>query len=171
LVPYASEHGVRLVLEPLHPMYAADRAVLCTLKQALDLAAPHPVDSVGVVIDTFHVWWDPDLAEQVARAGRESRIASYQVCDFNLPIAPDPLLSRGMMGDGVIDFATITRMVDAAGYDGPVEVEIFNADIWAAPADEVVATMCDRWRSLVLPWLSASSELGLKPLPAAASLT
>ena len=153
LEPYAAERGVRLVLEALHPMYAADRAVLCTLGQALDLAAPYPASTVGVVIDTFHVWWDPELAGSVARAGREGRIASYQVCDFNLPIAPDPLLSRGMMGDGVIDFPAITRMVAETGYDGPVEVEIFNADIWAAPADEVLATMSERWRALVLPSL------------------
>ena len=153
LEPYAAERGVRLVLEALHPMYAADRAVLSTLGQALDLAAPYPASTVGVVIDTFHVWWDPELAASVARAGREDRIASYQVCDFNLPIAADPLLSRGMMGDGVIDFPAITRMVAETGYDGPVEVEIFNADIWAAPADEVLSTMSERWRSLVLPSL------------------
>ncbi|HET9874091.1 MAG TPA: sugar phosphate isomerase/epimerase family protein [Propionibacteriaceae bacterium] len=158
LVPYAVEHGVRLVLEPLHPMYAADRAVLSTLGQALDIAAPHPTSAVGVVIDTFHVWWDPELAAQVARAGRDGRIASYQVCDFNLPIAADPLLSRGMMGDGVIDFPAITRMVAETGYAGPVEVEIFNADIWAAPADEVVTTMTQRWEELVLPWLTAGNE-------------
>lgn len=157
LVPYAAEHGVRLVLEPLHPMYAADRAVLSTLGQALDLAAPYPASSVGVVVDTFHVWWDPELALQVERAGREGRIAGYQICDFNLPIAPDPLLSRGMMGDGVIDFPAITRMIDQAGYDGPIEVEIFNVDIWAAPADEVLTTMIQRWEALVLPWLTTRS--------------
>jgi sugar phosphate isomerase/epimerase len=160
LVPYAAEHQVRLVLEALHPMYAADRAVISTLGQALDLAAPHPAGTVGVVVDTFHVWWDPDLAAQIARAGREGRLASYQVCDFNLPIAADPLLSRGMMGDGVIDFASITAMVEQTGYDGPVEVEIFNAEIWAAPASEVVATMVERWRELVLPWLSETERIG-----------
>jgi sugar phosphate isomerase/epimerase len=155
LAPYAAAHDVRLVLEPLHPMYAADRAVLSTLAQALDLAAPYPAGTVGVVVDTFHVWWDPDLPAQVARAGAEERLASYQVCDFNLPIAADALLSRGMMGDGVIDFGLITRLVDATGYAGPVEVEIFNAEIWAAPPDEVIATMVQRWRELVLPWLGA----------------
>lgn len=153
LVPYAREHGVRLVLEPLHPMYVADRAVISTLDQALDLAAPHPAETVGVVIDTFHVFWDPRLAEGVSRAGREGRIAAYQVCDFNLPIAADALLSRGMMGDGMIDFAAITRMVAEAGYRGDIEVEIFNADIWAMPGDAVIATMIDRYRELVLPHL------------------
>ena len=158
LVPHAEEHDVRLVLEPLHPMYAGDRAVLSTLEQALDLAAPYPARTVGVVVDTFHVWWDPKLPEQIERAGREGRLASYQVCDFNLPIAADALLSRGMMGDGVIDFPPITRWVAAAGYDGPVEVEIFNADIWAADADEVLATMKQRWLELVLPSLGSGSE-------------
>ncbi|SDS46847.1 Sugar phosphate isomerase/epimerase [Friedmanniella luteola] len=153
LVPFAREHGVRLALEPLHPMYVADRAVLSTLGQALDLAAPYPSAAVGVCVDTFHVFWDPQLAEQVARAGREQRIAAYQVCDFNLPIAADALLSRGMMGDGVVDFAAVSRLVAAAGYDGPVEVEIFNAEIWAAPAVQVLATMQERFAALVLPAL------------------
>jgi sugar phosphate isomerase/epimerase len=153
LAPYAAEHDVRLVLEPLHPMYAADRAVVSTLRQALDLAKPFPARTVGVVVDTFHVWWDPELPELIARAGEEGRLASYQVCDFNLPIAADALLSRGMMGDGVIDFPTITGWVAATGYDGPVEVEIFNAEIWAADADEVVATMKQRYLELVRPAL------------------
>lgn len=153
LVPVAREHGVQLALEPLHPMYVADRAVLSTLGQALDLAAPYPPAEVGVCVDTFHVFWDPQLAEQVARAGREQRVAAYQVCDFNLPIAADALLSRGMMGDGVVDFAAVTRLVAATGYAGPVEVEIFNADIWAAPAAEVLSTLRQRFEALVLPAL------------------
>ncbi|MDP5228180.1 MULTISPECIES: sugar phosphate isomerase/epimerase family protein [Arthrobacter] len=151
LVPFASAHGVRLVLEPLHPMYAADRALISTLGQALDLAAPYPVEAVGVAVDTFHVWWDPELKVQIERAGREGRIASYQVCDFNLPIAADALLSRGMMGDGVIDFATITAWIRDAGFTGDIEVEIFNQEIWDADGDEVIATMKERYAELVLP--------------------
>ncbi|WP_431902978.1 sugar phosphate isomerase/epimerase family protein [Nonomuraea sp. bgisy101] len=149
LAPYAGERGVRLALEPLHPMYCADRAVLSTLGQALDLAEPYPVDQVGVVVDTFHVWWDPELFAQIARAG--ARIASYQVCDFLQPLPADVLLGRGMMGDGVIEFAPITRAVRQAGYAGDVEVEIFNADVWAADPDTVMSTMKDRFASLVLP--------------------
>lgn len=148
LAPYAGERGVRLALEPLHPMYCADRAVLSTLGQALDLAEPYPVEQVGVVVDTFHVWWDPAVFGQIARAG--ARIASYQVCDFLQPLPADVLLGRGMMGDGVIDFAPITRAVRAAGYAGDVEVEIFNADVWAADPDAVVSTMKDRFASLIL---------------------
>ncbi|MDD0857981.1 sugar phosphate isomerase/epimerase [Arthrobacter alpinus] len=155
LVPFALEHGIRLVLEPLHPMYAADRAVLSTLGQALDLAATHPVAAVGVVVDTFHVWWDPYLQQQIARAGAEGRIASYQVCDFNLPIAADALLSRGFMGDGVIDFASIGAWVAEAGYTGVVEVEIFNEDIWNLPYAEVVDTVKARYAELVEPHLGA----------------
>ncbi|WP_084957814.1 sugar phosphate isomerase/epimerase family protein [Thermoactinospora rubra] len=152
LAPYAGERGVRLALEPLHPMYCADRAVLSTLGQALDLAEPYPVEQVGVVVDTFHVWWDPDLLEQITRAGE--RIASYQVCDYLHPLPADVLLGRGMMGDGVIDFAPVTRAVVAAGYTGDIEVEIFNAEVWAADPDEVLATMKDRYAALVEPSLS-----------------
>lgn len=153
LAPFAAEHGVRLVLEPLHPIFAADRAVLSTLKQCLDLAAPFPAEQVGVVVDTYHVWWDPDLAEQIARAGAEGRLASYQVCDWNLPLAEDALLSRGFMGDGYVDFPQITSWVAETGYTGDIEVEIFNQEIWQAPSQETVATMSRRYLDLVQPYL------------------
>lgn len=153
LVPFAQEHDVRLVLEPLHPIFAADRAVLSTLGQCLDVAEAFPAESVGVVVDTYHVWWDPQLREQIARAGRTGRLASYQVCDWIQPIAADPLLSRGYMGDGFIDFPTITRWVAEAGYTGDVEVEIFNQDVWDAPGDQVVATIAKRYGELVRPHL------------------
>ncbi len=148
LASYAGERNVRLALEPLHPMYCADRAVLSTLAQATDLAERFPVEQVGVVVDTFHVWWDPQVFAEIARAGE--RIASFQVCDFNLPIPADALLARGMMGDGVIDFRPLRQAVDEAGYRGDIEVEIFNADVWASDPDEVVATMIRRYADLVL---------------------
>lgn len=153
LVPFALEYGVRLALEPLHPIFAADRAVISTLKQALDLAAPHPAQAVGVVVDTYHVWWDPELEAQITRAGAEGRLASFQVCDWTLPLAADPLLSRGYMGDGYIDFASIGRWVTSAGYTGDIEVEIFNQHIWDIPGDETLATVVDRYRRHVLPSL------------------
>lgn len=137
LEPTAAAAGVQLAIEPLHPMYAADRAVVSTLAQALDLAAPFDPAVVGVVVDTFHVWWDPALPGSVARAGRERRIASYQVSDWVTPIAADPLLSRGLMGDGHIDFGPVSEAVDAAGYTGDVEVEVFNQEVWDTPADVV----------------------------------
>jgi len=148
LVPHAAAAGVRLALEPLHPMYCADRAVLSTLAQALDLAELFPAAQVGVVVDTFHVWWDPDLPRQIGRAGR--RIASFQVCDWLVPVPSDLLLARGMMGDGVIDFRPLRLAVAAAGYEGDIEVEIFNADLWAAPGDDIVGTTVRRYVQYVL---------------------
>ena len=139
LVPYAADRGVRLALEPMHPIYAADRGVLSTLGQALDLAEQHDPAVVGVVVDTFHVWWDPDLERQVARAA--GRIASFQVCDWITPLPADALLARGMMGDGHVDFRRVAGLVADAGYTGDVEVEIFNADVWREDPDTVVATV------------------------------
>lgn len=139
LEPDARAADVTLAIEPLHPMYAADRAVVSTLAQALDLAEPFPAASVGVAVDTFHIWWDPDVLAQIARAGAAGRIATYQVCDFLTPIPADALLARGLPGDGHVDFALLTEAVEATGYTGDVEVEIFNADLWAAPPAEAVA--------------------------------
>lgn len=147
LAAYASERDVLLALEPLHPMYCADRAVLSTLGQALDLAAPYPAAGVGVVVDAYHVWWDPRLDGEIARAA--GRIASYQVCDWALPIAADALLSRGMMGDGSVDLPRLGAAVAAAGYDGDIEVEIFNADVWAADPADVLATVLRRYTTHV----------------------
>ncbi len=90
------------------------------------------------MVDTFHIWWDPEVLGQIARAGVEGRIASYQVCDFLTPIPADALLARGMMGDGHVDFGSLTRAVEATGYAGDIEVEIFNAEIWAADPASVV---------------------------------
>lgn len=153
LVTYAADRDVRLALEPLHPVFCADRAVISTLGQALALAAPHPATAVGVVIDTFHVWWEPELAAGIAAAGAQGRISSFQICDWLVPMAADPLVSRGMMGDGVIDFGAIAAMVSAAGYDGDIEVEIFNEEVWATDGHTVLDTMKDRYRDLVLPGL------------------
>lgn len=144
LAPYASEHGVRLAVEPMHPMYCADRSVVSTLEQALSLAPP----GVGVTVDCFHVWWDPSALTQIARAA--GRIASFQVCDFLSPLPADVLLGRAMMGDGVIDFGPLCAAVEAAGYTGDIEVEIFNADVWAADPDEVLALMKRRYAELII---------------------
>lgn len=149
LAEYAAERGVQLALEPLHPMFCADRAVLSTLGQALDLAEDHPAEAVGVVVDAYHVWWDPDLAAQIERAA--GRIASFQVSDWIVPLAADPLLSRGVMGDGHVDLTGMLEMVTAAGYDGDIEVEIFNAELWAADGREVLDTLLRRYLTEVLP--------------------
>jgi sugar phosphate isomerase/epimerase len=146
LVPDALRHGVRLGVEALHPMFCADRCVISSLGEALDLALLFPADAVGVVVDTYHVWWDVRLADELARA--EGRIVSYQVCDWVLPLPADVLLGRGHVGDGVIDFGPISAAVLAAGYRGDVEVEIFNAAVWDAPPDETAATVVERFATV-----------------------
>lgn len=151
LVPVAQDAGVQLGIEPMHPIFAADRGVVSTLAQALDIAEQLPADTVGVVVDTYHVWWEPGVLEQIRRAA--ARIVSYQVCDWITPLAPDSLMSRGMMGDGHIDFTSLTRAVAETGYRGDVEVEIFNAEVWEAPGPEVVATCARRYVELIQPWL------------------
>ncbi|WP_066043409.1 sugar phosphate isomerase/epimerase family protein [Herbiconiux solani] len=153
LAPEAAAAGVVLGIEPMNPIFAADRGVVSTLGQALDIALQFAPEEVGVIVDTFHLWWEPGIEAQIARAGAAGRILSYQVCDWITPLPADTLLSRGMMGDGHIDFPAFTRAVAAAGYDGDVEVEIFNAEVWAAPGAEVVATMARRYAELVEPWL------------------
>lgn len=153
LVPYAASAGVRLALEPLHPMYCADRCVLSTLAQALAWAEPFDPATVGVCVDTFHIWWDPNVLSSIAAVGAAGRLAAYQVCDFILPIPSDALLARGMMGDGVIDFAPMTAAVAATGYNRPIEVEIFNADVWAADPDHVLDRMVSTFAEFVAPSL------------------
>jgi sugar phosphate isomerase/epimerase len=144
ILPYARSNNMPLAIEPLHPMYAADRACVNTLAQALDLCDALG-DGVGVVIDAYHVWWDPDLEKQIARAGSAKRILAYHVCDWLVPTR-DLLLDRGMMGDGVIDLPHLGSLVDQAGYRGYVEVEIFSAkDWWTRPGDYVLRTCIERF--------------------------
>jgi sugar phosphate isomerase/epimerase len=152
LVDAAAAAGVVLAIEPMHPIYAADRGVISTLGQALDIAEEFPARTVGVVVDTFHVWWDPHLDDQVRRAGRSGRIASYQVCDWITPLPPDALLARGMMGDGHIDFPAVTRAVTEAGYTGDIEVEIFNQQVWDADPADVADRTAKSFATHVGPW-------------------
>jgi sugar phosphate isomerase/epimerase len=147
LVPRAQELGVRLGVEALHPMFCADRCSISTLGQALDLALQFPAEAVGVVVDTYHLWWDPNLTSEIKRAGE--RIASYQLCDWVVPLPADMLLGRGHLGDGHIDFGSITDAVLAAGYSGFIEVEIFNQEIWDAPAAATVGTVKSRFAELL----------------------
>jgi sugar phosphate isomerase/epimerase len=139
LVPHARAAGVRLAVEPLHPMYCSDRCVVSTLAQALDLAAPHPAADVGVVVDTYHVWWDEMVWRDIARAGAEGRIACFQVADWVTPLPEGVLLGRGLPGEGCIELRRFREAVDAAGYTGPVEVEVFHAGLWARPGQDVLA--------------------------------
>ena len=146
LVPFAQEAGIRLGIEALHPMFCADRCAISRLGEAVDLALQFPADVVGVVVDTYHVWWDSQLAADIARAA--GRIVSYQLCDWVLPLPADVLLGRGHIGDGFIDFGAISALVEAAGYTGYVEVEIFNQKIWDMPPDETAATVRQRFAGL-----------------------
>jgi sugar phosphate isomerase/epimerase len=148
----AKAAGVTLAIEPMHPIFAADRGVVSTLGQALDIAEA-VAPEIGVVVDTYHVWWDPELPAQIARAGASGRIASYQVCDWMTPLSADSLLSRGYMGDGHVDFAHVTRLVTDAGYDGDIEVEIFRQEIWDAPYAEVAARVAAAFEQTVAPAL------------------
>jgi len=153
LGPYAAERGVRLALEPLHPMYAADRCVVSTLAQALDLAERFPAAQVGVVVDTYHLWWDDTVGAQIARAGGDggapSRIAAFQLADWVTPLPEGVLLGRGQLGDGSVDLRWFRRRVEAAGYRGPIEVEIFQPALWARDGAEVLAEIVDRFRTHV----------------------
>src|SRR5580658_1741860 len=146
LVPYARQRGVKLGLEPLHPMYAADRSVLVTIGQALELASAYAPQEVGLILDVFHIWWDPQVLALIARSA--GRIYGFHVNDWLVPL-PDPLMGRGMMGDGVIDNHLLRLAVDKAGYDGPIEVEIFNRVIWDSDPDQVLQQMVDRFIALV----------------------
>lgn len=144
LVPFARSYGVKIGIEPLHPMYTAERNVITTLAQARKLANPYPPEDVGIIVDVFHVWWDPDLYNQIELAGEENRILGFHVSDWLVPV-PDFLLARGMMGDGVIEIRKIREAVDSAGYDGPIEVEILNQAIWEQPGDDIISLMKDRY--------------------------
>jgi sugar phosphate isomerase/epimerase len=146
ILPHARASGIPLAIEPLHPMYAADRACVNTLKQALDICDLLG-DGIGVAIDVYHVWWDPELMPQIARAGAEGRILAHHICDWLVPTR-DLLLDRGMMGDGVIDLRGIRAAIEAAGFAGPQEVEIFSAETWwKRPGDEVLKTCVDRYHT------------------------
>jgi sugar phosphate isomerase/epimerase len=148
ILPHARASGMPLAIEPLHPMYAADRCCVNTLAQALDLCDALG-DGVGVAIDTYHVWWDPDLFRDVARAGK--RILAHHICDWLVPTR-HLLLDRGMMGDGVIDFRPIRRAIEAAGYTGPQAVEILSEDWWKRPGEEVLQTCVERYNALCRLW-------------------
>lgn len=145
LGPYAAERGVRLAIEPLHPMFAADRCVVSTLTQALDLAERFPADQVGVAVDTYHIWWDDQAPAQVARAGAAGRICTFQLADWVTPLPAGVLNGRGQIGDGSVDMREWRERVDAAGYTGPVEVELFNEELWARDGVQLLRETAGRF--------------------------
>jgi sugar phosphate isomerase/epimerase len=148
VLEHARANSMPLAIEPLHPMYAADRACVNTLKHALDIC-DRLGDGMGVAIDVYHVWWDLDLEAQIARAGRKDQILAFHVCDWLVPTT-DMLLDRGMMGDGIIDIRKIRNWVETAGFDGQCEVEIFSAENWwKRDPDDVLLTCIERYQYAV----------------------
>ncbi|MFJ7135569.1 sugar phosphate isomerase/epimerase family protein [Streptomyces fungicidicus] len=145
LGPYAEENGVRLAIEPLHPMFASDRCVVSTLTQALDIAERFPAHQVGVTVDTYHIWWDDTAPAQIARAGAQGRIHTFQLADWTTPLPEGVLNGRGQIGDGAIDMREWQGHVEAAGYTGPIEVELFNDELWARDGRELLAETAARF--------------------------
>ncbi len=149
LVPDALAAGVTLAIEPLHPMFCSDRCVVATLGQALQIAAPYPADAVGVVIDTYHLWWDDQVWRLIEEAGRQGRIASFQLADWITPLPEGVLLGRGLPGTGSVDMRRFAGAVREAGYRGYVEVEVFHEDVWSRPGAEVLAEAYAGYRAAV----------------------
>jgi sugar phosphate isomerase/epimerase len=146
LLPDALAHGVKLGIEPLHPMFAGDRSVIVTLAEANRLVEHFQSDALGVIIDAYHVWWDPDIVPQIQKAA--GHILGFHVSDWPVPL-PDILMGRDMMGNGIIDLRRLRTLVDAAGYTGPIEVEIFNRTIWDSPGDETLARIIQSYLAYV----------------------
>jgi sugar phosphate isomerase/epimerase len=146
VVDHATKCGVRLGIEPLHPMFAADRSVVVTMGQANEMASKFGAGQVGLVVDVYHIWWDPQVYVEIARAAE--RIFAFHVSDWIVP-TPDFLMGRGMMGDGVIEIRRLRDAAQAAGYSGPIEVEIFNEALWSLSADEIMRRTVERFREYV----------------------
>ncbi|MCP4383872.1 MAG: sugar phosphate isomerase/epimerase [Hyphomicrobiales bacterium] len=148
MLDYAESVGMPLALEPLHPMTAAERSCLNTLRQALDLCDqldPQRSRGLGIALDVYHVWWDFEVMEQIARMGRD-RLLTFHVCDWLVPTT-NLLTGRGMMGDGVIEIRKLRGAVEALGYEGACEVEVLSDDWWRRPIDEVLETMIERYHT------------------------
>jgi sugar phosphate isomerase/epimerase len=150
LLEYARAANMPLAIEPLHPAYAADRACVNTTKHALDMCDrldPQRSGGLGVALDVYHIWWDPEVLAQIERAGKK-RLLAFHVCDWLVPTT-DILNDRGMMGDGVIDIRSLRRAVEAQGFAGYSEIELFSNAWWQRPMDEVLQTCIARHRSVV----------------------
>jgi len=129
ILPEAAVAGVKLAIEPLHPMYADTRSAINTLAQANDLAEGLNSPSVGVAIDVYHVWWDPSLEKEIERCGANGNLLAFHICDWKVPTS-DLLLDRTLMGEGCIPIKQIRSLVEAAGFTGFNEVEIFSTEYW-----------------------------------------
>jgi sugar phosphate isomerase/epimerase len=148
IAPVAAEAGIRLAIEPLHPMYADTRSAVNTLRQANDMAEALSLPSVGVAIDVYHLWWDPDLASEIARCGRIGKLFAFHVCDWRTP-TEDLLLDRGLMGEGCIPIRQIRSWVEGAGFEGFNEVEIFSTRYWASDQSAFLKKIVDAYKRSV----------------------
>ncbi len=146
IADYAKSANIKLGIEPLHPLFAADRSVIVTLKEANDLAEQFDAETIGVIVDVFHVWWDAEFNREIERAGE--RILGFHVSDWAVPL-PDILLSRAMMGDGVIELRKLRAAIEKAGYVDLIEVEIFNRKIWDSDYDELLQQINRRFLQFV----------------------
>jgi len=148
ILPLAEAEGIKLAIEPLHPMYAGDRSVINTLAEANELCERLRSSALGVAVDLYHVWWDPTLEAQIARSGRLGALMAFHVCDWKTPLL-DLLEDRGLMGEGCIDIPRIRGWVEAAGFSGFVEVEIFSKRFWAMDQDLYLGMILDAFREHV----------------------
>ncbi len=147
-VPYARERGVKLAIEPLHPQYAADRSAVTTMRQAREICDQVGSEYVGIALDVYHVWWDQDLEQEIAAAGKKGRLHAFHVCDWKVKQA-DPLNDRGLMGEGCIDIRRIRGWVEAAGFAGFNEVEIFSEAHWARDQSRFVSDIAAAYKQHV----------------------
>lgn len=148
VLPHAERHGVRLAIEPLHPMYADSRSAINTLAQANDIALAIGSDLVGVAVDVYHLWWDPELESEIARSGRAGKLFAFHVCDWKTPTL-DLLLDRGLPGEGCIDVRGIRGWVERAGFDGFIEVEIFSKAYWEMDQRQFLSRIVEAYRAHV----------------------
>ncbi len=146
VLPHAESVGVRLGIEPLHPMYADTRSAINTLGQANNLAEAIDSPLLGVVVDVYHLWWDPQLEAEIQRCGAAGRLYAYHICDWKVPTT-DMLLDRGLMGEGCIDLPSIRRWVRAAGFEGMEEVEIFSNHYWNTDQSVFLANIIKAYRA------------------------
>lgn len=145
LIPYAQANGVKLGIEPLHPMYAGDRSAINMLAQANDMAEVLGSPWVGVAVDVYHLWWDPDLEKEIARCGAGGHLFAFHVCDWKTP-TEDLLLDRGLMGEGCIPLKQIRQWVEATGFDGAIEVEIFSNHYWQEDQKDYLKRIVDAYQ-------------------------
>ena len=145
LVEHAAAAGVKLTIEPLHPMYADTRSAINTLAQANDMAEELGSPWVGVAVDVYHLWWDPSLENEIKRCGRQGNLAAFHICDWKVPTT-DMLLDRGIMGEGCIPIKKIRSWVEAAGFQGFNEVEIFSTTYWKGDQAELLAKIIEAYK-------------------------